>query len=326
MRMSSCPRLTAWPASTKRSSTFPETRKPRSLWTRAATVPVKERDAETAVLNGGGTHQRRLGARIGRRLVVAGDQRERQGAKECGCNEAARIHEGPIDESIRTPIVITVTVLVNGHYRFGLRRQAAQHQPRQLRRRLVRVSEAVLQHQRVDVGVHDQVDRCRRLIDRRLALEVAGLPPLLAAPRPATGGCALHGRWPTASARSLPRSRSRRACGPGRTAGGSSRQMALNMRRSFSGGRVGPVDRRANIRSDLAQAVRTDHFADRLLGLEELVDVRLGEADGLGKVGNRGLLVSVPAEMLGRRNARSARARRGRPAPGSSWSGCSRSP
>src|SRR2546422_11686866 len=43
IRMSAWPRLTVCPALTKRSRTFPETRNPRSLCTRAATIPVNER-------------------------------------------------------------------------------------------------------------------------------------------------------------------------------------------------------------------------------------------------------------------------------------------
>jgi hypothetical protein len=38
-------------------------------------------------------------------------------------------------------------------------------------------------------------------------------------------------------------------------------------------------------------------LADRLLGIEKLVDVGLGEADRLGQVRNRGLAIAVAAEM-----------------------------
>src|SRR5690349_13064482 len=43
IRMSAWPRLTVCPASTKRSNTLPGTRNPRSLCTRAATMPLNER-------------------------------------------------------------------------------------------------------------------------------------------------------------------------------------------------------------------------------------------------------------------------------------------
>ncbi len=43
--MSGWPRLTVCPVSTKRSRTFPGTRNPRSLCTRAETIPVNERSA-----------------------------------------------------------------------------------------------------------------------------------------------------------------------------------------------------------------------------------------------------------------------------------------
>src|SRR5207249_605957 len=43
IRMSGWPRLTVCPTSTKRFTTFPGTRNPRSLCTRAATIPVNER-------------------------------------------------------------------------------------------------------------------------------------------------------------------------------------------------------------------------------------------------------------------------------------------
>ena len=45
IRISGWPRRTVCPVSTSRSSTLPDTRNPRSLCTRAATVPVNERDA-----------------------------------------------------------------------------------------------------------------------------------------------------------------------------------------------------------------------------------------------------------------------------------------
>ena len=42
------PAWTVWPVSTRRSMTLPPTRKPRSLWTLAAMVPVKARSAGDA--------------------------------------------------------------------------------------------------------------------------------------------------------------------------------------------------------------------------------------------------------------------------------------
>src|SRR5579862_3181849 len=38
--MRGCPSCTAWPLSTRRSMTLPDTRKPRLLWTRADTTPL----------------------------------------------------------------------------------------------------------------------------------------------------------------------------------------------------------------------------------------------------------------------------------------------
>lgn len=50
IRMSGWPRRTVWPASTRRSTTLPPTRKPRSLWTRAVTMPVNRRSPLAAGL------------------------------------------------------------------------------------------------------------------------------------------------------------------------------------------------------------------------------------------------------------------------------------
>ena len=59
------------------------------------------------------------------------------------------------------------------------------------------------------------------------------------------------------------------------------------------------IHRRPDLGFDLAQAVAADMLADGLLGLKELVDIRLGKADGLGQVGHGGLFVAIQAEIFG---------------------------
>ncbi len=48
---------------------------------------------------------------------------------------------------------------------------------------------------------------------------------------------------------------------------------------------------------DGAQAVGADRLADGLFRAEEFVDVGLGEADRLGEIGDRRLVIAVAAEM-----------------------------
>jgi hypothetical protein len=50
-------------------------------------------------------------------------------------------------------------------------------------------------------------------------------------------------------------------------------------------------------RHDLFQALGADGLADRLLGIEELVDVGLREADRLGQVGDGRLAIAEAREM-----------------------------
>ncbi len=47
-------------------------------------------------------------------------------------------------------------------------------------------------------------------------------------------------------------------------------------------------------------ALCANHFANGLLGLKELVDIGLGKADGLGKIGNGRLFVAIQAKVFGR--------------------------
>jgi hypothetical protein len=53
----------------------------------------------------------------------------------------------------------------------------------------------------------------------------------------------------------------------------------------------------SSIGDHLVQALDADRLADRLLGIEKLVDVGLGESDRLGEIGDRRLAVAVAAEM-----------------------------
>ena len=46
-----------------------------------------------------------------------------------------------------------------------------------MQRRILCVFEVVLQHQRIDIGFHHETDGVGRLVERRLALELAGLAP-----------------------------------------------------------------------------------------------------------------------------------------------------
>lgn len=62
---------------------------------------------------------------------------------------------------------------------------------------------------------------------------------------------------------------------------------------------IGLVHGLPHLSFDLAEAIGTDHFANGLLGLEKLVDVRLGKSDGFGEIGDSRLIVAVQAEVLG---------------------------
>ena len=71
-----------------------------------------------------------------------------------------------------------MTIIVNSHYIIEhLGRQAAQDQVGQLRRRLLDHIEVVLEQERIHVRLHDEIDRVHRLVQRRFALELAGLAP-----------------------------------------------------------------------------------------------------------------------------------------------------
>src|SRR5688500_8797982 len=84
-----------------------------------------------------------------------------------------------METSAKTNVSILrlVTINVNSHYRdkVSLGRQTAQDQVGQLHRRLLRYIEVVLEQQRIRIGQHDEIDCMHGLVERRFALELAGL-------------------------------------------------------------------------------------------------------------------------------------------------------
>jgi hypothetical protein len=185
----------------------------------------------------------------------------------------------------------------------GSRHQAAQDEVRSQRGRHFDEIEVVLQHQWIDEGPQRQVDRLDRLVQRRPALELTGLAPFA----DNVGDKALDLRivtlrtWPVLT-----------RCKRGNVVEFAIVEEQIHTRgdhgfhqatETLGWRQVFFVDRLLDRRNDLAQAVRADGFANRLFGIEEFVDVRLGETDGLGQIGHRGLGVAVLAEMLvGRRD------------------------
>lgn len=166
--------------------------------------------------------------------------------------------------------------------------------------RLFDIIEAVLQKQRVEVRTHHQIDRLCGLIQRGLALEVAGLPTFLQDVVQQLLDALFIGNY----------------CLPVLRGGGGCNLVELaileeQLEARLSGGlehapqllwrKIGLRHGFSDLGFDLAQAIRTDHFANGLLGLEELVDVRLGKADGLGEIGDGRLLVAVTTEVFGGR-------------------------
>ncbi|MNV92349.1 hypothetical protein D3C71_1869330 [compost metagenome] len=67
------------------------------------------------------------------------------------------------------------------------------------------------------------------------------------------------------------------------------------------GGRWRIRDRRLHDGHDHCESVGANHLTDSLFGVKEFVDIGFGEANGLGQIGDRGLLVSVVSEVLGGR-------------------------
>lgn len=203
---------------------------------------------------------------------------------------------------IRTFILVLVTNYVNSHNSdLYSGRQTAQHQTGQLARRLVGVVEAVLQQQRIQVGAHHQVDRHGGFVQRRLALEVPALT--------ARQQDVLEQLLDTflVSTRGLPALRRGRR--------GDLVELPVLEKQAEAGFHnrlehapqllwrlIDLGDCGADLGLDLGQAVGADHLANGLLGFEELVDVGLGETDGLGEIGDSRLLVTVAAEMLRRRS------------------------
>jgi NodT family efflux transporter outer membrane factor (OMF) lipoprotein len=177
-------------------------------------------------------------------------------------------------------------------------RQTAQHQTRQLGRRDIGGIEVVLQEERVHIRPHHQIDRHGSFVQRCFAFEVTALPTLLEYVLQQL----LHARLIGMHRLPAPRGRGR----------GNVIQLAIAKKQpkarlgchfehppQLFGRLLGLLDGRTNLAFDLVQAVGANHLADGLLGLEELVDVRLGESDGLGEIGDRRFLVAVSAEMLG---------------------------
>jgi hypothetical protein len=73
--------------------------------------------------------------------------------------------------------------------------------------------------------------------------------------------------------------------------------IVLKSLRNFLGRRTCLGDAGEGGRHDLFQALGADRLADRLLGFEELVDVGLREADGLGQVGDCRLAIAEAREV-----------------------------